>query len=167
MHAAPRGFGHSGRKHAERALRWLAATDSKTMLDYGCGAGMFKSGVHDLGWRGKVSQYDPAVASVSRLPDPADLVVCTDVLEHVEPECLAAVLQHQFRVALRAGYFCISCQPSHKDLPDGRNAHLIVEPPEFWMRSLREVGWEVVTRLDRFNSEGVADTTFELRRPQP
>lgn len=167
LHAAPRGFGQSGRKHAEAVLRWRAATGCDTLIDYGCGAGTLQAAMRDLGWRGKMQQYDPAVAYREKLPAPADLVVCTDVLEHVEPECLEAVLRHQFGLALRAGYFSISCQPAHKTLPDGRNAHLIVESPDFWMAALRAAGWRIVTRLDRFNDDGLKDCTFELRVPAP
>jgi hypothetical protein len=32
----------------------------------------------------------------------------------------------------KAGWFRIACYPAKKHLPDGRNAHLIVQPPEWW-----------------------------------
>lgn len=164
MHADPRGFGQSGRKHAAAVLDWALETECEDILDYGCGAGTLKAALSGR-WLGKVREYDPAVTGREKLPKPADLVVCTDVLEHVEPGCLLAVMEHQRSLARVAGYVSIACQPAHKLLPDGRNAHLIVEAPEFWITALRTVGWFVVTRRDRFNPEGIADVTFELRVP--
>ena len=35
-----------------------------------------------------------------------------------------------------AGWFRIACYPAKKQLPDGRNAHLIVEKPEWWREQL-------------------------------
>jgi hypothetical protein len=35
-----------------------------------------------------------------------------------------------------AGWFRIACYPAKKYLPDGRNAHLIVELPEWWRKQL-------------------------------
>jgi len=32
----------------------------------------------------------------------------------------------------RCGFFRIACYHAKKHLPDGRNAHLIVESPEWW-----------------------------------
>jgi hypothetical protein len=39
-------------------------------------------------------------------------------------------------------------------LPDGRNAHLIVEPADWWLTELRRIGWSV---------EGAQATGKELR----
>jgi hypothetical protein len=35
-----------------------------------------------------------------------------------------------------AGWFRIACYPAKKHLPDGRNAHLIVESPDWWRKQL-------------------------------
>jgi hypothetical protein len=80
-----------------------------------------------------VRNYDPGIPADSALPAPADLVVCTDVLEHIEPEHLDAVLAHIFRLAQRAVFLQIALFPAKKTLPDGRNAHLIVQPANWWL----------------------------------
>ena len=67
---------------------------------------------------------------------PSDLVACIDVLEHIEPDCLDAVLDDLARVTARVGVFTIATGPAAKTLPDGRNAHLIQEAPEWWMPKL-------------------------------
>ena len=70
------------------------------------------------------------------LPQPADLVVCWHVLEHVEPDCLAAVLAHIQRLADQAILCAVSCAPSTKVLPDGTPWHTLVQPPTWWAGTL-------------------------------
>jgi len=61
---------------------------------------------------------------------------CTDVLEHVEPECLEAVLLDISRCTLKVCYTVINTGPAIKVLADGRNAHLIQQPLEWWKEQL-------------------------------
>jgi hypothetical protein len=78
--------------------------------------------------------YDPAIESFSQLPSPADLVICWDVLEHVEPNCLDSVLAHIKSLAIKSVYLVIATRAdSSKLLPDGRNPHLIVKPAQWWI----------------------------------
>lgn len=105
----------------------MEKTDSKTVLDYGCGKGKLKSVIGNC-----VCNYDPAIEEWSGDPNPSDLVVCTDVLEHVEPEFLNAVIEHIWALTIKVAFIVISCRAARKTLPDGRNAHLIVESPEWW-----------------------------------
>jgi hypothetical protein len=54
-------------------------------------------------------------------------------LEHIEPERLGLVLDHLRSKALKRALFSIHLGPAAKVLSDGRNAHLIQEPPEWWL----------------------------------
>ena len=134
LHQSDPAYGSgSGAKYGEFVLEAMRRTGSTTVLDYGCGKGSLKRALGAF-----VANYDPAVPEWSEMPSPADLVVCTDVLEHVEPEQLVAVLSHIRGLALRAVFFVIACREARKTLADGRNAHLIVEPPEWWAELLSE-----------------------------
>ena len=124
MHQKYRTFG-AGSKHRRDFINSLGYSD---ILDYGCGKG----------YLGTNKKYDPAVDEFSKDPEPADLVVCTDVLEHIESECLDDVLKHIRSKMKQAGYFTIGCSPAAKKLPDGRNAHLIIQSPEWWLLKLSE-----------------------------
>lgn len=77
--------------------------------------------------------YDPAVELYSKAPEPSEMVACIDVLEHIEPLCLDHVLDDLKRVTKKIGFFTVSTIEASKHLPDGRNAHLIVEPAEWWL----------------------------------
>lgn len=62
---------------------------------------------------------------------------CTDVLEHIEPECILSVLQDLKRVVKNIGYFTIHTGPARKTLPDGRNTHLIQQKRQWWKNRLK------------------------------
>lgn len=83
-----------------------------------------------------IVNYDPAIPEYSQAPEPEDLVVCTDVLEHVEPEYTDAVLDDLKRCAKKYLYVTICVVPAMKSLPDGRNAHINLRTPSEWVIDL-------------------------------
>lgn len=87
-----------------------------------------------------VTNYDPA--TYPDLPSPHELVLCIDVMEHVERESVPEVLKHIRSLTKKAAFFVISCQPAIKKLEDGRNAHITIEPPHWWEERLNEAGLE-------------------------
>ena len=60
----------------------------KRVLDYGCGKGLL-----GLFLPISVYNYDPAMPEWSADPEPEDYLLCTDVLEHVEPDCIEDVVE--------------------------------------------------------------------------
>ncbi len=143
LHAAPRGYGGKGRKWAA-AVHWLARRfGTQSVLDYGCGQGSlmkelaFQYGLLDG------AEYDPAIPGKDALPSPADLVVCTDVLEHIETEYLGSVLRHLRSVTRVAAFLVIHTGLSNKTMADGRNAHLIIQPGEWWEQQLVAAGFTI------------------------
>jgi hypothetical protein len=102
----------------------------ETALDYGAGKG------HLADLFPIMACYDPATFPDE--PAPADVVVCTDVLEHIEPDCLDAVLDHLASKVRKAAFLVVSTVPAIKHLPDGRNAHLIVEQASWWLPKLMQ-----------------------------
>lgn len=130
-------WGKHGHSHAPEVQSFLKQLGGRSVLDYGCGRATLAKALPDV----KVFEYDPGVIGKDQLPKPADLVVCTDVLEHVEPGMLDRVLRHIFLLARRGAYLVIATSPARESLPDGRNAHLIIEPPNWWMAKLQQHGW--------------------------
>ncbi len=127
-------FGISGGHHIKGLEALLEMVEAKTLLDYGCGTAKWCE--QAFGKQYDVRSYDPCVPGLTATPEPADLVVCTDVMEHIEPECLDAVLDDIRRCTLRSLILLISTKPAKKFLSDGRNAHLIQETCEWWMPHL-------------------------------
>lgn len=131
LHAKELGYGVGGGRHAPTVLTLMEKTGCKSVLDYGCGKGYLGKALPFPIW-----EYDPAVPEKSAAPRPAELVVCTDVLEHIEPECLMAVLGDLQRCTVKVGFFVIHTGPARKTLPDGRNTHLIQKDEAWWRAKL-------------------------------
>lgn len=116
-------------------------TKAQTLLDYGCGSmqNLKKVLDCDVMYLG----YDPAVPEFSaKLP--SDLVVCIDVLEHIEPDLLENVLDDLQSLTKGWAFMTVHTGPARKTLSDGRNAHLIQQPPAWWLPKFLS-RWELDT----------------------
>ena len=111
-----------------------------SVLDYGSSSGNTMKAVREHLWLPPcVSDrcYDPFVSEFAAEPEPADFLICTDVLEHVEPECTHAVLDHIASLTKRIAFFSISLVKAGKVLSDGRNAHINLPGHEWWLKQLK------------------------------
>jgi hypothetical protein len=141
-----RNFGEYVRKYIDDHNGWI-----KSVLDFGAGQqslGRYIAEHSEYAKRkGLVwTDFDPGIAGIddpSVLEGRYDLVISSDVLEHVEPEQVAGTLEQLRRCARRAQYHHIACEPCGLILPDGRNAHLSVHSPEQWREWLEVDGWKV------------------------
>jgi len=147
-----RNFGEYVRKYIDDHNGWI-----KSVLDFGCGTASLGRYVEEHSAYVRRSKfvwtnYDPGRAEYDSLDASArhDLVVSSDVLEHVEPEQLEATLQQLRDTARRAQYHHIACEPCGLLLPDGRNAHLSVHPPHIWREKLEVDGWKVQYYCDEY-----------------
>jgi hypothetical protein len=85
-----------------------------------------------------VWEFDPAMAGKDVLSsERPDIVAAIDVMEHIEPEFLEGVLQTIHSLQPKAVLLLVSTRAAKKLLADGRNAHLIVQPKEWWVERLR------------------------------
>lgn len=131
MHETKPAYGISGREYLGDVVNICQAIGSKDVLDYGCGKSTLAMNLPFT-----IKQYDPAIPRFSDLPDPADIVVCTDVLEHIEPELIGNVLDHLQSLTRKVLFAVIHTEKSNKHLPDGRNAHILQESPRWWVNAL-------------------------------
>ena len=134
FHETCLSYGVGGSSHADTVLKLATALNTTIILDYGCGKGYLARGLPFPIW-----EYDPAIPGKEEVPRPADIVVCTSVLEHVEPDKLNAVLHDIQRCTQKVCYFVIDTVPATKNLPDGRNAHLTVQKRAWWERRLSKL----------------------------
>ena len=105
------------------------------LLDYGCGKGRLFQALkvaHEM----KLQAYDPGIPAFAGDPVPMQMVACIDVLEHVEPEFLDAVLDDLVRVTEVVGFFTVCTVAAERTLSDGRNAHLIQRDMVWWFNKL-------------------------------
>ena len=131
LHDSRDDYGRSGSNSAPLILKVIEDDGGyATILDYGCGKGTLGEALAEKGVT--IAEYDPAIPGKDGKPEPAELVIAGDVLEHIEPECLDAVLADMQRLTKRKLIVIIDTRPAKKTLPDGRNAHLIVNDSAWW-----------------------------------
>lgn len=115
----------------EKSIRHMAALyKAQSFVDYGSGKNRW---VEKMFPDAPVQSYDPAIPDLADPAAPADMLVSCDVLEHIEPECLGSVLWDMKRCAGKCAFVTIATRPAKKTLPDGRNAHLIIMPADWWL----------------------------------
>lgn len=124
-------------------LRVLRPLDRPVrVLDYGCGNGALRRGIENdrkLAPFINVWEYDPAIKGKEAVPDRGSaFVVCADVLEHIEPDCLDAVLDHLVICTLEVCIMIIATNPSKKIMADGRQAHICLLTAEEWRARISE-----------------------------
>jgi hypothetical protein len=131
LHEEHLEYGVGGSKYADIAKDLITKTKGQSLLDYGCGKGYLGKALDFPVW-----EYDPAVPGKETLPRPADVVICADVLEHVEPDKIDHVIEHISRCTLKAAFFAIYSGPAKKTYSDGRNTHLIQKKAWWWLERL-------------------------------
>lgn len=156
LHKSVPEYGTSGKKWAANIHELSIALDTKDILDYGCGKSTLSNNLPFA-----IHQYDPSIKKYSARPVPADIVVCTDVLEHIEPEHLDDVLDDLKSLTRKIAFFTVATRPAKKTLADGRNAHLLQHGidwwlPKFWsrfvIRTLQVEDGEFVLMVERLRS---------------
>lgn len=132
FHSYRPDYGTFGKKWKKGVLSLKERTDSETILDYGAGKqSLAKS--FDF----SIQNYDPAVKEISELPSPADLLICTHILEHIEPDLLINILEHIKYLTNKAFLIVVDPGPSNKIMPDGRDSNLIQKSVKEWQEQLK------------------------------
>lgn len=132
LHESCIGFGIRGARHSDIVQQLCRHIGTVDVLDYGCGAAKLSASLPF-----PISSYDPCIPKFSRHPSPADVVVCTDVMEHVEGDMINQTLREIFDLSRIACYFAIATKPDwSKSMPDGSNPHCSVMSHGGWLEIL-------------------------------
>jgi hypothetical protein len=129
-------YGTASIQYAPMVSQIIERLGVSHLLDYGCGSQC------NLAKHLKVKQkltyqaYDPGVPRFAKAALPAQMVACVDVLEHIEPDYLEGVLDDICRLTEAVCFLSIHTGPAIKTLSDGRNAHLIQQPMQWWLPQL-------------------------------
>ncbi|MEM9059069.1 MAG: hypothetical protein AAGD13_01285 [Pseudomonadota bacterium] len=137
----------------------FAAHGIRSVLDYGGGGGDWRE--KEVKEGGSLSSYlgiedyrvfEPARAVDDR--EPADAVVCFDVLEHVFVGDIGYVLNDVFAHAQRLVVINVAGYQANALLPTGENAHISLRPAQWWKGAVDLVAsaWPDVTVALYFSS---------------
>lgn len=119
----------------------------KTVLDYGCGKAkiyqpdyLHRCRPVKRVWRvDSISLYDPAVAEYCEVPkEPVDMVICTDVLEHIPLKSLDTVVRHIGSLAKKCIFLNVHTGKAFARLPNGENAHCTIRDIDWWGKFIQE-----------------------------
>ena len=109
----------------------------ESILDYGCGKALH----HPPEWRATL--YDPAVPKYSTPPQGQyDLVICTDVLEHIPEEHIDRIVAQLKQYSKGWLYVSVCCRLAKDKLtmPNSMkryNAHVTVKPQAWWRQRIQ------------------------------
>lgn len=149
LHEENKHYGNNGAAYMDFVVSLIKQVKSEDVLDYGCGKGQLAAQLPF-----NIKQYDPAIEKYSALPEPADIVICTDVIEHLEEQYLENILDHIQSLTKKFAYLVIATTEAKKTLPDGRNAHILIRPYQWWMGKLLEyfdiVNFQLYTNRAQF-----------------
>ena len=137
---------HQQKKFSERNLwyndvkKFIEKEQPSNIIDFGCSHGGLISKLKtDFPNISVIDGYDPGVPEFEKLPERNyETLISTDVIEHIEPETLDSTLNYIESLFTKSAWIIIACYPAKKYLPDGRNAHLTIEPPEWWLSKLAQ-----------------------------
>jgi methylase of polypeptide subunit release factors len=148
-----------------RMARWLLINlDFQSVVDLGCGSGlmiaeMLGTGRHVLGMDGCENALGTPAGEQVRpflrfadlrqpIVSPADLVICTEVAEHLAPE-FADVLVDSIANSSRKWVYFTGATPGQ-----GGDHHINEQPHQYWVEKLEKRGFEleaVATRALRLH----------------
>ena len=121
---------------------FVKKTNPVSIIDFGCGKGNLVTKLKEIYQDKIISGFDPANPEYDVPLTKVDMIVSTDVLEHIEPNLINETLK-EIADNCTHTYHLISCAPAKLILPDGRNAHLIQETPEWWRKKFIDLGFTI------------------------
>jgi len=143
-------------------MKIVKDNDCKTLLDYGCGKAIpyDKERCREVDLRNPIQElcslksfdlYDPAYEKYATLPNKKyDIVVCTDVLEHIAEQDLDYVLTQILSRSNKVVFLNICCKPALKHFKEGKfkgkNVHISLFEPDWWGRKIGNI-WNKFNHL--------------------
>jgi 2-polyprenyl-3-methyl-5-hydroxy-6-metoxy-1,4-benzoquinol methylase len=157
LHETNPNYGVSGSKWRDFA-RNLSDWGRKPILDYGCGK---QTLAKSLGPAYHVTGYDPCIPGLDTTPEPHPIVICGDVMEHVEPEYIEPVLKQIRELTKEKAFFVIALGPSQKTLADGRNSHISQHDADWWRGKLIDAGFTIAKEKPQEKGQGATWFTVQ------
>ena len=130
-----KSYGKASVGYTPLVIDILKKTGFRSIADYGAGKCRLKAELTKFVSQFEYFPYDPAFPEYGE-PTPADVVVCIDVLEHIELDFLDEVLNQLKQMTNHIGLFTIHTGNAKKILSDGRNAHIIQQPATWWLEKI-------------------------------
>ena len=168
----------------------VVSNKCETLFDYGCGKRLpytkdfkktdphneikyFTKPVQDMWNIKEFFLYDPAYSEHDKLPTKKyDIVLCTDVLEHIPESDLDWVIREVLSYATKVAFINVCSQEALKTFPTGkykgRNVHVSVFSHEWWINKFSTI-WRDFKHLKIYiattSTKGTIGTCIKRREP--
>ena len=111
-----------------------------TILDWGAGKGQMRKLLKKEAPHIVYTPYDPGMPEYDVLPDgPFDMVISTDVMEHIEPDLIEETLRQMWNRTKYVLIQNIACSKAGSNFLygpyEGQNVHLIIEDTDWWVET--------------------------------
>jgi hypothetical protein len=135
MHCKKNAFkGHSLENNIKYLDKIIYDLSINSLMDFGCGKPIFYN-PSPYKKELEIYLYDPYYYKYRVAPlKKYDLVIATDVMEHIEKNNVNNVIQQIISYAKKAIYLSICTRPAKKKLPDGSNAHVNIMSNLQWIK---------------------------------
>ena len=135
----------------------------KNILDYRCGNGVLLKLLRHKYPKINIDGYDPAIKEFSVIPNNHyDMIINTDVLEHIPKSDIADVVNHIKSLSNNA-FFCLHHGKALTILSNGENAHITIEPKE-WYHNLMKKYFDIIIPLKARNPINSIVITFNINK---
>lgn len=150
LHSSNPQYGRTGVRTLPYVQALIDDVKGLRILDFGCGKGVLGLKLQEK-FGLDVNYFDPYIPEFSAQPTgPFDVVLSTDVLEHVHEDELDDVLAHVASLSTKA-VFIVSLTFADTLLDSGDNAHVTIRSATWWQNRLSKhfpTVVEVATRQD-------------------
>ena len=121
----------------------------QSLLDHGTGqGGLIRALTQEKNLQITAQGYDPGVPTFSKKPtSKSDIVTSIDVLEHIGKPFIHSTLQEISTLTEKFFFFCIDLLPASKKTADGRNAHFLIAPTEWWINQIKNE-FKIITFIE-------------------
>jgi len=110
-----------------------------SFFEYGCGKGKLIEAIRQRFPGSRVEGYDTAVPKYKSYPNERfDVVLCLDVLEHIEPSDISDCLSRLRKSTAKICLLLIDHQLATQWLSKHENSHVNLAPPDWWLMKVRE-----------------------------
>ena len=125
--------------------------DLHSLLDYGCGKAEFYYNNFVLDnleyppfkkfWDINIDLYDPGYEKYNNLDTKKkyDIVICIDVLEHIPAEDIDYIFNKLSNLSKKYIFLNGGCYRAAALLPNGKNAHINIQTPEWWYKKILKI----------------------------
>ncbi len=161
LHKNNATYGSTGSVHTPELILFIEYLKPKVVLDYGCGKGALINELSKIFPEIEFYGYDPAIPGRTQIPvKTADLVISTDVFEHIPETELEEVIENISKISQNC-YFNLHHAAAITLLANGENAHCTIKP-SCWYVNLINKYFPTIICLDGRHQVSSAIITFAI-----